>query len=201
MAKDYIICNGELYHFGVKGMKWGVRKAPTPATGAYRSKKQQLRDDYKQAKAQYKQDRKAERSTPEAVAARKANIKKGIKIGAAVAGTALAAYGAYKLNKFVKTKNAQIAAKRGAEVANQLFNGQVDSFAKSMASDRSISRGSVRVNVGQMAGSYARDASRDNFRTAARNVANYKRSGNSLRNLSSVSSYRNLDDLIWESRR
>ena len=23
---NYIVCNNELYHHGVKGMKWGVRK-------------------------------------------------------------------------------------------------------------------------------------------------------------------------------
>ena len=24
---DYIYCNGELYHYGVKGMRWGVRRS------------------------------------------------------------------------------------------------------------------------------------------------------------------------------
>lgn len=39
---DYIYYNGELYHHGVKGMKWGVRKA---------------KDKYKNAKAKYRDER------------------------------------------------------------------------------------------------------------------------------------------------
>ena len=52
---------------------------------------------YKQAKKEYKQ-------TDEY----KAKRAKAVKAGAVVAGTALAAYGAYKVNKVIRDKNAQI---------------------------------------------------------------------------------------------
>ena len=75
---DYIIYNGELYHHGVKGMKWGVRRA----------------------------QKRADRETRDAALTpeqqkKRANVKKGIGIAAAVAGTALAAFGGYKLNKAI----------------------------------------------------------------------------------------------------
>lgn len=60
----------ELYHYGVKGMKWGVRKE-------YESKGR----------------KEASSTTSEQ---KKARAVKAVKIGAAVAVTALAAYGAYK---------------------------------------------------------------------------------------------------------
>ena len=63
-------------------------------------KAQQAKNDkaaYKQAKKEYKQ-------TDEYRAKR----AKAVKAGAVVAGTALAAYGAYKVNKVIRDKNAQI---------------------------------------------------------------------------------------------
>ena len=63
-------------------------------------KAQQAKNDkaaYKQAKKEYKQ-------TDEY----KAKRAKAVKAGAVVAGTALAAYGAYKVNKVIRDKNAQI---------------------------------------------------------------------------------------------
>lgn len=84
----------ELKHFGVKGMKWGRRKARPEATGTGRRSGQV--DD-----------------SPEAEAARKAKSKKAAKIGAAIVGTALAAYGAKKLDDVLKSKAHAKALARG----------------------------------------------------------------------------------------
>lgn len=98
----YYIANGcfmtseELRHYGVKGMKWGRRKAVS-VTGNVRTGRNTSQVD---------------RNSPEAKAARIAKAKKVAKIGAAVAGTALAAYGGYKLAKYTQGKRQQAAMKK-----------------------------------------------------------------------------------------
>lgn len=82
MSKHILTSNAELYHYGIKGQKWGVRRAQKKA-----------------ARKAAREARDAE-LTPEQ-RKKRTNIKKGVAIGAAAAGTALAAFGAYKLHKAI----------------------------------------------------------------------------------------------------
>ena len=88
MPNTYILSSsGELYHYGVKGMKWGKRKnRPQSSTNGRRSRNA------------------ADNNADTNKEVRNARTKKVLKIGAAVAGTTLAAYGAYKVSKIAKEK-------------------------------------------------------------------------------------------------
>lgn len=73
----------ELQHHGVKGMKWGRRKARPQSTGSGRRGGQTTANSY-QSEAARKE-------------ARRAKAKKIAKIGAAAVAAGLAAYGAKKV--------------------------------------------------------------------------------------------------------
>lgn len=169
--------NNELYHYGVPGMRWGHRKAQPEAYQRLGRSRTSYKTAKKQASAQYKQAKKDYRNDPEVKAIRKQKAKRALKVGAAVAGTALAAYGAYKLNKFVKDKNCQIASKKGLEYARKRFESEtkfmVDSYSGGMRK--------VSVDSGRISRDFANRASQDNFRTAAKNVIDYKRKNGNLR--------------------
>lgn len=77
---DYIYANGELYHYGVKGMKWGVRR--------YQNKDGSLTPA---GKKRYEDDKTADQ--------KKSNLKRNILIGAGVAAGILAVSGAIYLHK------------------------------------------------------------------------------------------------------
>ena len=68
------------------------------------------------AKTEYKQAKKEYKQTDEY----KAKRNKAIKVGVAAVGTAVAAYGAYKMSKFVKNKNTELRMKEGKEVVEAL---------------------------------------------------------------------------------
>lgn len=92
-----------LKHYGVMGMKWGVRKQPETKGGIKKRKK--LTNKQKKI-------------------LKRAAIGTGI-----VAGTLLAAYGGYKLNKF-----ATLGLKKAAdkEVINQLISKSKSLYSKSL---------------------------------------------------------------------
>lgn len=77
--------------------------------------------EYDQAKKEYKQtdEYKEKRS-------------KAVKVGVAAAGMAVAAYGTYKVSKFVKNKNTELRMKEGKEVVEALIMGRnlKDNFYK-----------------------------------------------------------------------
>lgn len=85
--------NYELYHHGVKGMKWGVRKKTNRET------------------------RDAE-LTPEQ-RKKRANIKRGVIIGSSVAASALAVYGGMKLKRYIDERK---RAKAGQEAARKIIH-------------------------------------------------------------------------------
>ena len=120
----------------------------------------------------------------------KAKRAKALKTGAAVAGTALAAYGAHKVSKYVKDTNASIAGKKAYEQAEKRFQNETVSGlyerAKSMQNNGSV-KGMVQDVA--LSGNKARDAyadtrNRTSTAQAAKNVINYRRKNgrNSLKN-------------------
>lgn len=99
---DYIIVGGELYHYGVPGMKWGVRRARQAAVSSTPGKnKLANKNDLK--------DRAA----------------RAAKVGAAVVGTALAAYGTYKLAKVVQNKRQQAAMQKASAYIDKYFYNNI----------------------------------------------------------------------------
>lgn len=114
----------ELYHFGIKGQKWGRRRFQnedmtwtaagkerygSASDGSHKvsaeeKKKTAVKDD-NSSSAKSKKTR-----TPEEEAKAASSRKKALKIGLAIAGTALAAYGAYKVGEYASVNKKSIEA-------------------------------------------------------------------------------------------
>lgn len=148
---EYIVKDGVLYHHGIPGQKWGIRRYQNPdgsLTPAgrerytfsakdeqrYRRLKSKRIKNYYQATEQNrlynkkkrlsnlsKEDMEKEIKEHDAKAVEKqAKLKTAAKIGLAVAGTALVAYGAYKLSEANKDKKFRAAKSYGAKFYEKL---------------------------------------------------------------------------------
>lgn len=120
-------------------------------------------------KKEYKTAKEAYKNTDDYKELQKQRIKTAAKVGATMAATALAAYGAYKLNDYVKNENVKIARYEARLKANDAIK-TLDSMARK---DPSLS---YKFNATNEVRRRMEDARNDSFKTAASNVIRYKRS-------------------------
>ena len=178
--------SNELYHYGIKGMKWGVRRNRTTIGNRYHTRA--AKSVQKDADSLRKHGYKAEADAVQKVADKhrqKASdsqrrhdertpmsTKKKAAIGAAVVGTVLAAYGAKKLHDVVRDKNFTLRLKQAEKYIDA--NKNRAAFSKyigmptedAIAADRRYSK-----MVDDTFDRYVNKAKNDSFRTAFKNVA------------------------------
>lgn len=111
----------ELRHHGVKGMKWGRRKARPQSTG--NGRRGQASADSPEAQAAAKE-------------ARRRKVKRAAMIGAAVVGTALAAYGAKKVSDVMKNKAFSKAHERGKRAIQKYMDGKFLKETRAVYNDK-----------------------------------------------------------------
>lgn len=124
---DYV-----LYHHGVKGMRWGIRRYQRKdgsRTSLGKRHQEKLNDSYDNNSNGSKKS-----STTNTQHTERKGLtdkqKKAIKVGAAVVGTAVAAYGAYKVSEVLKQKAYNKIREEGFNAARKYSNEQFKKFVE-----------------------------------------------------------------------
>lgn len=97
MANEYIFTD-ELYHHGIKGQRWGVRR--------YRNKDGTLTSD---GKKRYNENQKSNKK-------RKLSTKQKVTIGVAAGTATLAVVGGIAYSKYIKSKAGEMAKAKGKAI-------------------------------------------------------------------------------------
>lgn len=141
--------NNELYHFGVRGMKWGQRRYQNQ-DGSYTA----------QGRGRYAPTGSSRRSSSGSRSSssssdRRARLKKAAKIGAGVAAAGLAAYGGYRLAKSGKLSGLSSGVKSAASrVRSSNAGKKVGSDARRVANKVGNSGVGRRVKRGVNSAQY-----------------------------------------------
>lgn len=127
MNDVYVVCGGELFHYGVKGMKWGVRHEYIPKGRRHGKSINGQRSV--SSKEQDSAEKRGSLKTHKGLTDRQ---KKLIKIGAIAAGTALVAYGGYQIykrrDKFI-VKESGFSSKTGQPITRTKLKALSDTRA------------------------------------------------------------------------
>ena len=99
----------ELYHHGIKGMKWGVRRFQNKDGTRTAAGKKRYADN-NSSKNENEENSNSEQTKKKGLTDKQ---KKAIKVGAIVAGTALAAYGSYKIYQAYTGSNQKVDPNTG----------------------------------------------------------------------------------------
>ena len=109
-------------HHGVKGMRWGIRRYQRPnGSRTPLGERHQLKLNRKYDDSSDSAKRSSGKDDNDSTTEKKGltdKQKKAIKVGAAVVGTALAAYGTYKLASYMQDKRTQAAMQKANDYIN-----------------------------------------------------------------------------------
>lgn len=119
---DYIYKDGELYHYGVPGMKWGVRKARPESSGirGLFKRKTKITDDKKQSKLKPAKKRKLSELSDDEIKARLARIKLEKDYVEAVKGQKKS-----KPTKDVSSKSSEIKKQKISELSEDELRAKI----------------------------------------------------------------------------